>query len=160
MNIDFSNIVGSFKTNADLVSKLLSTVPRDQWLSQPADHSNHPLWILGHITVTRGTALKVLGGTWTARWAALFDRGAKLTEPANYPSIEEIKRAWEEVTPLLMSALAEASPEVLATPARQGIPSFDRMIGGTIAFLGFHETYHVGQLAYLNKWLGGGQIVG
>jgi hypothetical protein len=160
MNIDFANIIGSFKTNGDLVSKLLTTVPRDQWLFQPGGHSNHPLWILGHITATRGSVLRVLGGWWTVPWAPLFGRGAELTAPEEYPSIEEIQRGWEEVTPLLMSTLAQVSPGALAKPAREGTPSFDKLTSGTIAFFGFHETYHVGQLAYLNKWLGGGQLAG
>jgi len=29
-----------------------------------------------------------------------------------------------------------------------------------VAFLAFHETYHVGQVSYLRKWLGYGQSVG
>ena len=46
-----------------------------------------------------------------------------------------------------------ASEELLDTPATQGPPS------PTASFpdrelLAFHETYHVGQTAYLRCWLG------
>jgi hypothetical protein len=50
--------------------------------------------------------------------------------------------------------------DVLAKAAPNAGFSFDGKIGGLIAFLAFHETYHVGQLSYLRKWLGYGQLVG
>ena len=49
---------------------------------------------------------------------------------------------------------------MLAKPAPKGPPSFDGKISGLVAFLAFHEAYHVGQVTYLRKWLGYGQSVG
>jgi hypothetical protein len=36
----------------------------------------------------------------------------------------------------------------------------DKTQRGAIVFLNYHETYHVGQMAYLRKWLGYSQLVG
>jgi hypothetical protein len=44
--------------------------------------------------------------------------------------------------------------------AKAGPPSFDGKVSGLVAFLAFHETYHVGQVSYLKKWLGCVQTVG
>jgi hypothetical protein len=48
--------------------------------------------------------------------------------------------------------------EVLAKPHDK--PTFDGKVGGFIAFLAFHEAYHAGQVSYLRKWLGHGQLTG
>jgi uncharacterized damage-inducible protein DinB len=74
--------------------------------------------------------------------------------------VAEIKRAWDEVSEKLSSILGSAPVDHLAEPALSTPPSFDGKVSGNIAFLAFHETYHVGQVSYLRKWLGHGQSVG
>jgi DinB superfamily len=159
MNLD-TNTISTFKTNADLLSKMMKAIPAEKWLERPSDHSNHPLWIVGHVVATRGIILRLLGGTWDTPWQKMFDRGAALASPDSYPSVDELKRGWELVSAQLMTTLEGVSAETLGQPGPKGIPSFDQKMSGTIAFFGFHETYHVGQLAYLTKWLGGEPVVG
>jgi hypothetical protein len=60
----------------------------------------------------------------------------------------------------LVSALQQPNADVLTKNAPKGPPSFDGKISGTVAFYAFHDTYHVGQVSYLRKWLGYGQTVG
>jgi uncharacterized damage-inducible protein DinB len=47
-----------------------------------------------------------------------------------------------------------------APPPEKAPPSTDGTLGGVISFLAYHETYHVGQAAYLSRWLGHAQIMG
>ena len=77
---------------------------------------------------------------------------------AEYPPAEEVRKAWADVSSELPKSLASASPELLEKPHDK--PTFDGKLGGFIAFLAFHETYHVGQVGYLRKWLGFGSLVG
>jgi hypothetical protein len=159
MSNDFFNIAGIFKTNTGLFTRTIQGIPADKLLARPGDDSNHLLWIAGHVVVHRAMVLKILGQEWAAPWEGLFTRGVKLAAPGDYPPIEEIVKAWDEVSPRLASSLASASPESLAEPVSKGI-TLDGKMSGKIAFLSFHETYHVGQMAYLRKWLGFGQAVG
>jgi hypothetical protein len=62
MNVEFSNIINTFKTNADLLGKIMNQVPPDRWLTSPGEDCNHPLWITGHIIGTRGNIIRFLGG--------------------------------------------------------------------------------------------------
>ena len=160
MNNNFANIEGMFKTNTDIVRKALDEVPPESWFLKPGDESNHLMWVAGHLVVHRAAALKYLGGDWDASWSSLFKRGEKLTVDEKYPSIEEIRNAWEIVSKKLFASLSNPPAERLSQPAPQGPPSFDGRISGQVAFLAFHETYHVGQVSYLRKWLGYGQSVG
>jgi len=151
-------IDGMFKTNTDLVTKATEGIPAEQWLLKPGDASNHLLWVMGHLVWARGNILRTLGSSWTLPWAKQFSRGAACGDASEYPQVEEIRKAWADVSNQLPTCLAEASAELMAKPHDK--PTFDGKVGGFVAFLAFHETYHVGQVAYLRKWLGHGQVVG
>ena len=157
MEADLLYVDGMFKTNTGLVAKALEGIPVDQWLSKPGDRSNHLLWIMGHLVWSRGNVLRALGSSYSLTWAKHFARGTTVNDQL-YPQVEEVRGAWSDVSERLAAALAEVSAEQLAKPHDK--PTFDGKLGGFIAFLAFHETYHVGQVSYLRKWLGHGQAVG
>jgi uncharacterized damage-inducible protein DinB len=158
MSSDFGHIIGMFQTNTDLVKKATEGIPPNQWVQTPGESSNHMLWILGHLIWCRGNILKTLGAEGAAPWGSLFARGTKPASTDHYPSIEEIRKTWVDLTDRLVAGLSNVPAEVLAKPHDK--PTFDGKTGGFIAFLAFHETYHAGQLGYLRKWLGHGQAVG
>jgi uncharacterized damage-inducible protein DinB len=149
-----------FRTNTDLVKKATDGISPEHWFKKPGNDSNHLMWVAGHLIGSRGSALKALGAEWTTAWGPLFARGAREVPQNQYPEVEDVRKAWVEVSERLSAALASAPADVLANPAPKGTPSFDGKVGGLVAFLAFHETYHVGQVSYLKKWLGYGQTVG
>ena len=160
METSFSNIKGMFRTNTDIINKAIADVKDEDWVRQPGDDSNHLLWLLGHVVVHRGLVLKNVGVDWSAPWASLFARGSERVDTAQYPSIEEMREAWNQVSEQLKATLNESPDEVLSKPAAEGVPSFDKKVSGTVAFLAFHDTYHTGQMSFVRKWLGYGQTVG
>jgi uncharacterized damage-inducible protein DinB len=160
MAMDFSIIASMYKTNASGFEKGIEGIPQERWLRRPGDDSNHLTWVAGHIVVMRALVPRLLGREWSAPWEHLFARGSKLVAPEQYPDATEIKRAWHEVSGKLSATLENASAERLAQPAPQKEFSLDGRIGGAIALLSLHETYHVGQVGYLRKWLGYGNAVG
>src|SRR2546422_4956545 len=160
METDFANIEGMFKTNTDIVKKAIDGISAEHWFLRPGDDSNHLMWVAGHLVIHRGAVLKSLSAEWETSWSSLFTRGAKLATPEQYPVVEEVRNAWDDVSGKLLASLAGAPADLLAKPAPKGPPSFDGRISGLVAFLAFHETYHVGQISYLRKWLGYGQSVG
>jgi hypothetical protein len=160
MDTDILYIDGMFKTNTDLVKRATEGIRPEHWFLKPGDASNHLMWVAGHLVVSRGSVLKTLGAEWSTPWGALFARGAKLAPQDQYPGVEDIRKAWIDLSDQLSATLAGAPADVLAMAAPNGKSSFNGKVGGLVAFLAFHETYHVGQLSYLRKWLGYGQTVG
>ncbi len=150
----------AFRQNAAQLNKSFDGLTAEEWLASPKPTSNPELWILGHVVWARSMALKFLGSPWERPWLAMFARGAKLPEASEYPSHEEILLGWQEVSANLTTALEGATDEVLSAPAPEKSPSFDGKVGGMVAFLAFHEAYHVGQAAYLRCWMGHTQING
>jgi len=160
MSQDFAAIANMFNANAQIFDKATKGVPAEKWLARPGDGSNHLAWIAGHVVVHRAMVGKILGLQWSAPWEKLFARGAQLVEPEQYPDAAEIQRSFQEVSQKVASALPNVSEEMLKKPVEKGKASLDGTVGGTIALLCLHESFHVGQMSYLRKWLGHGQAVG
>lgn len=160
MSADVSMITNTLKSNTQLFKQSTTGIPPEKWLARPGGESNHLLWIAGHVVVHRALIPKLLGREWSAPWEKLFARGTPLAAAEQLPSVDEVQRAWTEVTELLKASLAGAPAEVVAQPVTKPFPSLDGTVAGSIAFLSFHETYHLGQMSYLRKWLGYGQVAG
>ena len=159
MESEFTNVKGMFKINTDLVNKAIADVAAEDWFRKPGDDSNHLMWVMGHLIVHRGRTLKLLGEQWDTSWASLFARGVQRVDDAEYPSSDEMRSAWNQVSADLSAALKNAPAEVLSKEAPAG-PTLDGKLSGSVAFLAFHDAYHAGQVSYLRKWLGYGQTVG
>ena len=157
------NMAATFTASTNLVNRGVSEVDPDKWFVQPSTDSNHLMWIVGHLVTSRAQALRVLGSVWNAPKEALFARGAKIECRDEYPSPEEMTSAWADVSCKLNTALSTVTDEMLAEgpyPAEFPILSFEPNARGALALCGYHEAYHVGQIAHLRKLLGYGQLVG
>lgn len=132
----------------------------EEWHRRPSECTNHMAWLVGHLVWARKSVLARLGAEWTAPWLGLYARGAKVDPSAACPSPADLLSAWSEVSTLLGKALENASEEGLSQPVTQGPPSADGKVSGVINFLAYHETYHVGQMAYLRCWLGHKGVMG
>ena len=160
METDFTNIAGIFKQNTNIVNKAISGINHEHWFKNPGDESNHLMFLMGHLVVHRGHTLRALGVEWNNKWVPLFSQGANRLADTAYPSVEEMLAAWDQVSTKLNNALQQPEAEVLAKSTPKGLPTFDGKISGTVAFFGFHDAYHTGQVSYLRKWLGYGKTIG
>jgi uncharacterized damage-inducible protein DinB len=150
----------TYRQNGEMLVKSWQGLTPEEWLKHPGESSNHLLWIVGHLVYCRSVLLGVLGTPWSRPWLPLFRRGAKVVDASEYPSSEEITSAWQEVSAATAPALEQASEAVLSAPPPGKLPSFDGKTSGSVAFFAFHETYHVGQAAYLRCWLGHEGVAG
>ncbi|GAB4231122.1 MAG: hypothetical protein Kow00109_03100 [Acidobacteriota bacterium] len=123
-------------------------------------HSNSMLWIAGHVALYRHRMLALVGVTQEFPWTALFDRGSQPAKPEDYPSIDQVRQTWREAFALLEKRLPQLSEEEWEQPAPRSFPVPDPSLRAAVCFLGFHEAYHLGQMAYLRRSLGYPGIVG
>src|SRR5215469_12015655 len=151
----------SFNMNSSFLKQGIAGLTDEDWLKRPNDHSNHLLFIVGHMTWARAMVLARLGDKWTLPWMSLYARGAKCVDCPDSPSPQGVMEAWDESCGRLMQAMESATEELLNTPAAQpGPPSADGKLSGTINFMALHETYHVGQCAYVRACLGKPGVMG
>ncbi len=151
----------SFNLNASFLKQTLTGLSADDWCKRPNDRTNNLCWLVGHVGWSRTMVLARLGQEWTTPWMHLYARGTKCVESPEAPTPQALIEAWDETCGRLNSALESASEELLDTPASQpGPPSADGKLCGTINFMALHETYHVGQAAYVRSWLGHAGVMG
>ena len=145
-----------FAINDSFVLPALEGLTHNELWTAPTDRNNAMLWIAGHVVHTRATILQLLGEPVDTGWGKLFDRGApaaKRSDADRYPSCEDIEKAMREITPRLHAKLASLDDAYLAGPARLQVPG-TKTVADELAFFALHESYHVGQLAYVRKGLG------
>src|SRR5579871_1795235 len=144
----------NYRFNSGFLVKTVSDLTPEEWSNRPEGRGNHIAWIVGHVTSTRSGLLRRLGVEWSQPWLALFGRGTKVDPATEYPSPDVLLNAWREVSDVLAGVLENTSEDSLAQPSAQGPPSADGKVSGVVNFLAMHETYHVGQAAYLRCWMG------
>ncbi|HMD76086.1 MAG TPA: DinB family protein [Terracidiphilus sp.] len=151
---------GEFAQNTGFLQRAVADLTPEQWLGRPGDHSNHITWIVGHVIWARHAIINRVGGNWSCPGIEAFARSTKIGESASYPSPEALLALWRDSAAALDAALSDLTPEALAAPAPPGPPSPDGKVSGFICVLAWHETYHLGQVAYLRSWLGHSGLFG
>lgn len=147
--------------NATLAAKAVDGLAPDELLRQPGEHGNPMLWILAHVVATRGGLLKMLGASWDQpAWAATFTRGNARPAAADYPPVAQVLATLTATEGAIKAALDAMTDEQWNAASPRSFPVADTSMRGALAFFGFHESYHVGQLAYLRRWLGHSGLVG
>jgi len=149
----------NYRMNEKFLAGAVKDLSEEEWKRRPSDTTNHVGWIVGHVIWARKMLLARLGTEWSQPWLADFARGVKC-DAAPCPSPETLMAAWKEVSGLLAGTLENSSEEALAQPATSGPPSADGKVSGIVNFMAIHETYHVGQAAYLSCWMGHKGVMG
>jgi uncharacterized damage-inducible protein DinB len=145
-------------TNEKLLGKALEGLTVEDAWKQPGE-ANPIYWIAGHMAIYRHSLLAVLGAGHEPQWGAPFKRLTQPDASAEVPPLSEIMAAFSAAARRLTRAFAGLSDEQLAAPAPIKLPTPDPTLRGMIAFYAYHESYHLGQVAYAKKWLGGPGIV-
>jgi len=116
-----------------------------------SDHNNPPIWLAAHTLWARYMMIMFLGKQATNPYAELFDNFKPYDASLDYPSLDQIKKAWQEVSVLLNEAIESVTEDQLVADGIKN-PSGDFTNGGTLAFLTQHESYTIGQLSILKKY--------
>jgi uncharacterized damage-inducible protein DinB len=139
--------------NDRLLGKALDGLTEEEGWRHPGD-ANPICWIVGHLTVYRNGLAKALGTGEDLPWARFFEMKSQPDQSAGGPSLAEIRAALQGVSERLAARFEQLTDAELSAVAPRRVPIADRTVRGLIAFLAYHESYHVGQVAYLRKWLG------
>jgi hypothetical protein len=141
------------KLNTKLFLNALVGVTEEQAKERISTHNNSLQWIATHTTWARYNMLALLGKPVTNPYAGLFENFKPYDDSMQLPTLENVREEWKKASDLLMDALSSVTEEHLAADAPFKNPTGDFSIGGCIAFLAQHESYDVGQAAFLKKYL-------
>lgn len=136
-----------FKYNTGYLAKHLNNIEKSKLFIRPEGRHNPIIWILGHIVVSRGSILEILGDEPDLiKLSRYFSSG---TEPLNsasgYPHVDEIMGQLGKLGTRLVRHISEGGDSLLH---RQVWGDYDT-IGKHLVNGYIHESYHVGQISYL-----------
>ncbi len=138
--------------NERLFINALDGITENQAKQRLSDHNNPVIWIATHNVWARYNMLLFLGKPSKNPYDGKFENFKAYNETDEYPTLENVKAEWQKASTLLKDALQSAAEEHLAAEAPIKNPSGDFTNGGTLAFLTQHESYDIGQLAFLKKY--------
>jgi len=160
MDARIANCTELFGLSDVLLPKCMAGLSQAEVLRPAGPQSTPMLWMAAHLAHARCGLLNMLGVNTQTPWEGRFGRGSSVSHPAQYPAAADVLSLWKEIADQLQRRFETISSEELAAPSPRDFPISDKSIGGAIHFLAFHEAYHVGQMAYLRKWLGKDSLVG
>jgi uncharacterized damage-inducible protein DinB len=148
-------LVDLFDVNLWVIKKQLDGLTHADSLLQLPFRGNCLNWVLGHIVASRDGILKLLGESpiWSEEESAAYGRGTEpITCDGDVHSLEKLLNDLDRSQNILIAALGRIPQEEL----EKTIETFrgERTLGNHVAFLLWHEGYHVGQLELLRQLAG------
>ena len=141
-----------FNLNERLFNNSVAGITEEQYKERISEHNNPINWLAAHTVWSRYFMLVFLGKPVSNPYQELFDNFRAYDASLKYPSLSETKAEWGKATGLLKDAIQHVSEEHLAADAPSKNPSGDFTNGGFLDFLAQHESFTIGQLAYLKKY--------
>ena len=149
--LDHSTLI--LNLNERLFINSLAGVTDEQAKQRLSNHNNPLIWIATHTTWARYNMAALLGKPGDNPYNGMFENFKPFDESMKFDSLEKIKEEWNKASALLKEGMASVTEQHLAADAPFKNPTGDSSIGGTIAFLAQHESYDIGQMALLKKFL-------
>jgi len=143
-----------FGLNTRLFVNTLADLDEADAAARPTQRTNSVAFIAGHLVETRAWMGRYLGLDTPAPFGGDLEHATGIDQVKTMPRLAAIRPAWQEVSGRIMDRLDQLTVADLAQSSSQRFPGVSSTLLGGIAFLIQHESYHVGQLAYLRKFLG------
>jgi len=140
--------------NTRLFLNCLQSVTDADALGRPNDRVNNLAFVACHVLDARHYLAGFLGLQLANPLAAVLGGVQRIEDVETLPSLESIREHWRVVSGPVLDCLRSLTPGELKSPSPQRFPIADASFGGALEFQLHHESYHIGQLAYLRKFYG------
>ena len=145
-------IAAGFQFNTGFIGKITEEFDDADWVRRPEAGGNHALWLVGHLAIARRGLLGILGEKLEPEpWHELFDMGSDLQSDDAYPAAEVLLEDLAAVGRQLVARLEALTEAEADAEGENKFPYGGKSLSGAAHFLHFHESYHLGQLAYIRR---------
>jgi hypothetical protein len=139
--------------NERLFLNSLNGVTDEQANERISDHNNPLIWIATHTVWARFNMLMFLGKPAKNPYEGKFENFKAYNPNDTYPTLDSLKKEWKNSSQLLKEAFQNVSDDILSADSPLKSPIGEFTNGGTLSFLVQHESYDIGQMAFLKKYL-------
>lgn len=143
-------ITDLFRFNSEMVSLALADLaPDDVTHRLKGGEGSSVAYLVGHLCSSRYGLLQTLGAADSNPYKDLFGEGAGSRDGDDYPPLAELAAGWRDTAERLHQALDELTDEDAMRDDTAGYPTPEKSLRGRLAFVLWHETYHLGQMGIL-----------
>ncbi|HZI76559.1 MAG TPA: DinB family protein [Gemmatimonadales bacterium] len=143
-----------YQLNTDLLLNCLDSLSDAEAQTRLEAGGNSITFLAAHLTDTRHFLTGRLEQPLFNPLARYLADVRSIEEIREWPSLEEIRSAWLGVSAHLQTVLSRLTVEDLVRSNVHRFPVEDTTTLGMIAFLVQHDSYHLGQVAFLRRQLG------
>ncbi|HEY7614879.1 MAG TPA: DinB family protein [Gemmatimonadales bacterium] len=140
--------------NTDLLLNCLEGLSDEESLRRLEGGGNSVAFLAAHLTDTRHFLASRLGHPLANPLSRYLAQASSIDDIVEWPSLAEQREWWRAVSRHLCDVVAARTADDLRRPDVHRFPLGDSTELGLIAFLAQHDSYHVGQVAFLRRQLG------
>lgn len=149
-----ASLSNQYDFHARLFANAVAGVSDEEAARRISDNTNSLAWIAGHTLDIQYNLAALTGVATDNPYAAQFAFGAEFDPAADYPSLEQMTRDWNALSPKISAALAKLTDEQLKADAPFPLPYPEQNIRGLLEFQMHHLAYEMGQMGLYRKFLG------
>lgn len=145
-----------YRMQTQLFNNAIAGIKAEDAVKRLQERTNHIIWITGNMVNCRYWLANLLGIENKDPYEQLFANAKSLDAAASYPSLEQLKKEWHRVSPLLFDRLMAIPDKELQMPFKFGMNvSFIEenklnMVGMCVDRI----AYLLGQMGLMRKALG------
>ena len=149
-------IIPAFRAHSQTFLMLLEGISEEDALRRVNGVTNHLFWMAGNFVNARYGIGNLLGMVEKDPFEHLFYMGKALDESLPYPTLDELKKSFYEVSPGVIERLLNASDDFLgsAFPTDMGISFIPEDVLNMVGMLIGREDYLSGQMGLMRRILG------
>ena len=141
------------KLNTDLLLNCLDGLLDEEARQRLEGGGNTIAFLAAHLTDTRHFLANRLGHPLANPLSRYLAEASSIDDIVEWPTLLEQREWWLAVSRHLCDVVAGRTAEELARQVHR-FPMDDTTELGLIAFLTQHDSYHIGQMAFLRRQLG------
>ena len=147
------SLLALFRTSTHIVNISLADLTDEIACARTRGHDGPSItWTLGHLLESRLKVLAMLGDVRPNPWSAQFGDTAA-TDGTDYPLLAALLAEWTQLHGALEAAFANAGGLLDVPVAGAGLHG-ETSLRDRIAFLAWHEGYHIGVIGAARKAVG------
>lgn len=141
--------------NTRLFLSCIDGVRDEAALERPGGRTNHIAFLAVHLLDARCYLARGAGLEAECPFKDVLEGAQGVEDIEDYPSLDAVREAWEDVSLRLSAHLETLTDADLEAKAGADFPiEGGGTVLGMLAFLTQHDSYHVGQIALLRRYIG------
>jgi uncharacterized damage-inducible protein DinB len=155
MNPAVRPLVSTLELNTRLLLNALEGVDEKAARVRPNDKTNHALFLACHLVDSRHYLARALGLASESPFKAMLEGRKGIDDVKEYPALDQVREAWKDVGARLTEHIGGLSATDLEEAPAFAFPiEGGNTLLGCLTFLVQHDSYHLGQVALLRRYLG------